>query len=112
MLLHQEFVRNAKKLGNKIAIKDKTTRRDVPYSRALIGALILNKKFRKYDEKYIGVMIPTSAGCALVSLGILMNGKIPVIINYSTGAEANAKYAQKKCGFKTIVPSKAHLEQN
>jgi len=111
MLLHQQFVRNAKKLGKKVAIIDKTTKRTVPYSRALIGALILQKKFKKIDEEYIGVMIPTSAGCALASLGILMNGKIPVMINYSTGAEANAKYAQKKCGFKTIVASKALLEK-
>lgn len=111
MLLHQQFVRNAKRLGNKIAIIDKTTKSKVPYTRALIGALILKKKFQKYDEKYIGVMIPTSAGCALTSLGILMCGKIPVMINYSTGAEANAKYAQQKCGFKTIIASRALLEK-
>lgn len=111
MLLHHQFVRNAKKLGDKIAIIDKTTKSEVPYARALIGALILNRKFQKYKDKYIGVMIPTSAGCALTSLGILMSGKIPVMINYSTGAEANAKYAQQKCGFKTIIASRALLEK-
>ena len=40
-----------------------------------------------------------------------MSGRIPVMINYSTGAEANAKYAQKKCKFKTIITSKALLEK-
>ena len=33
------------------------------------------------------------------------------MINYSTGAEANAKYAQSKCKFKTIITSKALLEK-
>jgi acyl-[acyl-carrier-protein]-phospholipid O-acyltransferase/long-chain-fatty-acid--[acyl-carrier-protein] ligase len=33
------------------------------------------------------------------------------MINYSTGAEGNAKYAQKKCKFKTIITSKALLEK-
>ncbi|MBT6007542.1 MAG: bifunctional acyl-ACP--phospholipid O-acyltransferase/long-chain-fatty-acid--ACP ligase, partial [Prolixibacteraceae bacterium] len=58
MLLHQQFVRMAKKHGPKLAIKDKTTNRDVTYSRALIGALILSSKFKKYDEGFIGIMIP------------------------------------------------------
>ncbi|MCK5137331.1 MAG: AMP-binding protein [Bacteroidales bacterium] len=111
MLLHQQFVKMAKKHSKKFAIKDKTTKSNVTYGRALIGALILSKKFKKYDEGYIGIMIPTSAGCALATVGALMSGKVPVMINYSTGAEQNAKYAQEKCNFKTIITSKALLEK-
>jgi acyl-[acyl-carrier-protein]-phospholipid O-acyltransferase / long-chain-fatty-acid--[acyl-carrier-protein] ligase len=111
MLLHQEFVRNAKRLSKKMAIKDKTTKSNVTYGRALIGALILAKKFKKYDEGYIGIMIPTSAGCALATVGALMSGRVPVMINYSTGAEKNAQYAKDKCNFKTIIASRALLEK-
>ena len=35
MLLHQQFVRNAKSHSKKFAIKDKTTKSDVTYGRAL-----------------------------------------------------------------------------
>jgi acyl-[acyl-carrier-protein]-phospholipid O-acyltransferase/long-chain-fatty-acid--[acyl-carrier-protein] ligase len=101
----------AKKHANKFAIIDKTTGKNVTYSRALIGTLILCSKFKKYDEGFIGIMIPTSAGCALATVGALMSGRIPVMINYSTGAEDNAKYAQKKCKFKTIITSRALLEK-
>ena len=101
----------AKKYAKKLAIIDRTTDKRVTYSRALIGALILSSKFKKYDEGFIGIMIPTSAGCALATVGALMSGRIPVMINYSTGAEGNAKYAQKKCKFKTIITSKALLEK-
>jgi len=111
MLLHQQFVRNAKKYSKKFAIIDKTTGKNVTYSRALIGALILCSKFKKYDKGFIGIMIPTSAGCALATVGALMSGRIPVMINYSTGAESNAKYAQNKCKFKTIITSKTLLEK-
>jgi acyl-[acyl-carrier-protein]-phospholipid O-acyltransferase/long-chain-fatty-acid--[acyl-carrier-protein] ligase len=111
MLLHQQFVRNAKKHPKKYAVKDKTTKSDATYSRALIGALILAKKFQKYEEGYIGIMIPTSAGCALATVGALMSGRVPVMINYSTGAEHNARYAQEKCKFKTIITSKALLDK-
>ncbi len=111
MLLHQEFVRNAKRYSKKFAIKDKTTKSDVTYGRALIGALILSKKFESYDKGYIGIMIPTSAGCALATVGALMSGRVPVMINYSTGAEQNCRFAQEKCNFKTIITSKALLDK-
>lgn len=111
MILHEEFVRIAKKFGKKTAIVDKTTGRNVPYARALIGALVLAKKFKRYQEGYIGVMIPTSAGSFLSCIGLLMAGKVPVMINYSTGAAENCEYAQDKIGFKTIVTSRALLEK-
>lgn len=101
----------AKRHAGKLAVIDKSTGKSVTYSRALIGALILSSKFKKYDEGFIGIMIPTSAGCALATVAALMSGRIPVMINYSTGAEVNARYAQKKCRFKTIITSKALLEK-
>jgi acyl-[acyl-carrier-protein]-phospholipid O-acyltransferase/long-chain-fatty-acid--[acyl-carrier-protein] ligase len=111
MLLHQQFVVIAKKYSSKLAIIDKTTEKNVPYARALIGALILSSKFKKYDSGFIGIMIPTSAGCALATVGALMSGRIPVMINYSTGAEDNVRYAQKKCKFRTVITSRALLEK-
>lgn len=111
MLLHQHFVRIAKGYGNKLAFIDRTSDRRITYSKALIVSLILAGKFKKYTKGFLGIMIPTSAGCALSILGTLMSGRTPVMINYSTGAANNAVYAQKKCNFKTIVTSKALLEK-
>lgn len=111
MLLHQEFVKTAKRLGKKLAINDRTTERKVSFSKALIGALLLSRKFKSFKDGYIGVMIPNSAGSFLTILGIIFAGKVPVMINYSTGAATNSEYAQKKCGFKTIITSRKLLEK-
>ncbi len=111
MILHHQFVKIAKKYNKKIAIVDRTRNSRVDYSKALIASLILTKKIKKYEENHIGLMIPTSAGCMLATLGTLMAGKIPVMINYSTGADQNCIYAQDKIGFKTILTSKALLEK-
>jgi acyl-[acyl-carrier-protein]-phospholipid O-acyltransferase/long-chain-fatty-acid--[acyl-carrier-protein] ligase len=111
MLLHHQFVVMAKKHAGKLAIIDKTTGKNVSYAKALIAAMILGSKFEKYDKGFIGIMIPTSAGCALATVGTLLSGRIPVMINYSTGAENNARFAQKKCRFTTIITSKALLEK-
>ena len=109
--LHHQFIEVAKKYGDKLAIRDLTTNKEIPYARALIATLLLSRVFRKLDKGFIGVMIPTSAGCILTNIGILMSGRTPVMINYSTGAEQNVKYAQKKCDFKTVITSKALLEK-
>jgi acyl-[acyl-carrier-protein]-phospholipid O-acyltransferase/long-chain-fatty-acid--[acyl-carrier-protein] ligase len=111
MQLHHEFIKTAKKHGKRLAIIDRTLGRRVPYARALIGALILEKKIKAYKDGFIGVMIPNSAGSILSILGIVCAGKVPVMINYSTGAAENSEYAQKKCGFKTIITSRALLEK-
>ncbi|MFA4922807.1 MAG: AMP-binding protein, partial [Ignavibacteriaceae bacterium] len=111
MLLHQQFVRVAKKHEKKLAIIDKTLNRKLTYKRALIGALMLAKKFEKYEPGFLGIMLPNSAGSVLSILGTLMSGRIPVMINYSTGAAMNSEFAQKKCAFRTIITSKALCEK-
>lgn len=110
-LLHQNFIQIAKKNSSKIAIKDKATGKDITYGRALIATLILSNKFKKFTDGFLGIMLPTSGGCALAVLATLMSGKTPVMINYSAGAENNVRFAQKKCNFKTVVTSKALLEK-
>jgi len=111
MLLHQVFIKTAKKYGDKMAIIDRTTERRLTYSRALIASLILKGKLAKYDSGFIGIMLPTSAGSVLAVIASLMSGRIPVMLNYSTGAERNAQFAQEKCDFTTIITSKALLEK-
>jgi acyl-[acyl-carrier-protein]-phospholipid O-acyltransferase/long-chain-fatty-acid--[acyl-carrier-protein] ligase len=111
VLLHHQFIDIAKQFSKKVAIHDFTTDKELTYSRSLIASLILSRFFAKLDKGFIGIMIPTSAGCILTKIAILMSGRTPVMINYSTGAEQNVKYAQKKCDFKTIITSKALLER-
>lgn len=109
MLLHHQFIDVAKKQKDKLAIHDHSTNKRITYSQALIGAILLTSIIKKMDRGFVGIMIPTSAGCILTKIAVLMSGRIPVMINYSTGAEKNAKYAQSKCDFKTIITSKALL---
>ncbi len=111
MLLHHRFIRTAKQFSNKVAIIDRTTGRRLTYSQTLIASLILADKFKRYQEGYIGVMLPTSAGAALSVLAALFSDRTPVMLNYSTGAEQNALFAQSKCNFDTIITSRQLLEK-
>ncbi len=103
MLLHERFVRVAKDRRDSLFIADGVTKRRITYRRGLIASLILSRKLRRFGPGCIGIMIPTSGACVLSILGALMSGRTPVMINYATGAAANARYAQERCGFSTIV---------
>ncbi|MGA1790044.1 MAG: AMP-binding protein [bacterium] len=110
-LLHHQFIKVAKKNGNKPAFIDCTSNKRISYSKALIASIILARRFMRFKEGFLGIMIPSSAGCGLSVIASLMSGRTPVMINYSTGAADNAEYAQKHCGFRSIVTSRALLER-
>ncbi|MFV1993679.1 MAG: AMP-binding protein [Acidiferrobacterales bacterium] len=111
MQLHLRFIETAKRHGNKLAFIDRSADKQVTYRQALIGSLLLWRHFKKLDERYIGILMPNSAGCGISVLAVLMAGKIPVMINYATGAEQNIKFARRKCGFKTVLTSGVFLEK-
>ena len=104
--LHYQFVRIAKQYGDKLAFIDRGLQRNFTYSRTLTASLILAAKLKTLDEPLVGVMLPTSAGAAIVLLALLMNGKTPVLLNYSTVVQANVEYARKKCDFYTVITAK------
>jgi acyl-[acyl-carrier-protein]-phospholipid O-acyltransferase/long-chain-fatty-acid--[acyl-carrier-protein] ligase len=109
--LHQRFIQSAKRFPNLIAVYDKATMTDYSYSKMLIASLILKEHIGRIKGKYIGVLLPTGVGAMLTILGTLMKGKIPVMINYATGAIENCRYAREKCQFKTIITSKKLLDK-
>ena len=111
MILHKKFIETAKRKKDVIAVYDEATKKEFTYEKMLIAALFLFPKFKKFNSEYVGIMIPTSLGAMLSTISTLMAGKIPVMINFSTGAVQNAKYAQEKCSFKTIITSKKLLEK-
>ena len=78
MQLHLQFIETAKRYSSKLAFIDRSADRRVTYRQALIGSLLLWRHFKKFDERYIGILMPNSAGCGISILAVLMAGKIPV----------------------------------
>lgn len=111
MRLHEQFVHTAKRFEKKLAVVDKATGQRVTYRSVLLRALILADKLKGESEGFVGVMVPTSAGCLYATLAVLMSGRTPVMINYSTGAAENCRDAQRRLAFRTILTSRALLER-
>ena len=111
MLLHHAFIDTAKRRSAQLAIRDTFRKTDLSYQRLLIACLMFARRLRKLEDGYVGIMLPTSAGAIIAVIASLMAGKVPVMINYSTGAEANIRFAQRKCHFKQVVTAHTVLEK-
>jgi len=111
MQLQEKFLYTAKESKKKVAVIDKTLNKEYTYDKLLIASLIFKNIIKKYPEKYIGIMIPTSTAAFISIIATLMADKIPVMINYATLASQNCMYAQDKIGFSTILTSRKLLEK-
>ncbi|NQV69099.1 MAG: AMP-binding protein [Pseudohongiella sp.] len=110
-MLQHRFIDSARKHPDKMAFIDRSTGRDVTYSRALLASLLLARRFKKLERGRIGIMLPTSSGAALSITGAIIAGLTPVMINYSTGAEKNCNYARQQCDFRVIITTRVLLEK-
>lgn len=111
MLLHKEFIDTAKRRGSHLAIKDTARNTELSYQKLLIACLMFSKRLKKLEDDFVGIMLPTSAGAVIAVIATLLAGKVPVMINYSTGAETNIRFARRKCRFKSVLTSRIVLEK-
>jgi acyl-[acyl-carrier-protein]-phospholipid O-acyltransferase/long-chain-fatty-acid--[acyl-carrier-protein] ligase len=58
----------------------------------------------------VGILLPPSAAGALVNFAALIEGKIPVNLNYTLSSEGLASCA-RQCAIRTVITSRAFLEK-
>lgn len=109
--LHQGFVQTATRLRRKPALIDRTLGSTLSYETLLIVSLGLSRRVAAHGDGRIGILLPTGAAAAMGILATQFAGKVPVLINYATGATENSRFAQEKCGFTPILTSRRLLEK-
>ncbi len=110
-MLHWRFLKMAKRHWFSFAIAD-STGKELTYGQTLIGSLLLSQWIRKQygTEQRIGILLPASVAGALANIAVLLAGKIPVNLNFTTGHEALAATLQQ-CTIRTILTSKLFLRK-
>lgn len=85
-------------------------RSPITYGRLVTGSLILGRKLAQCAAKgdAVGLLLPNSAGGVLSFLGLQAFGRVPAMLNYSTGA-ANMTTALQAAGIVTIVTSRRFI---
>ncbi|MEA2907703.1 MAG: acyl-[acyl-carrier-protein]-phospholipid O-acyltransferase [Alphaproteobacteria bacterium] len=95
----------------RIAIEDPVTGA-MTYKRMLTAASILGSKLMPLaaEGRPVGVMLPNANGTVLTVLGLMSAGRVPAMINFTSGA-ANILAACKAAELKCIVTSRSFVEK-
>jgi acyl-[acyl-carrier-protein]-phospholipid O-acyltransferase / long-chain-fatty-acid--[acyl-carrier-protein] ligase len=82
------------------------------HKKMILGAQVLGPKLATYGNigDAIGVMLPNSAGVAVVFLALSGMGRVPAMINFTAGA-ANIKAACRAAQVATILSSRAFIDK-
>jgi acyl-[acyl-carrier-protein]-phospholipid O-acyltransferase/long-chain-fatty-acid--[acyl-carrier-protein] ligase len=88
-------------LGNKLT-----------YRKLLLGAQVLSRKLEHGTMvgENIGVMLPNSAGVAVVFMALQSIGRVPAMLNFSAGP-VNVLAAMKAAQVTTVLTSRAFIEK-
>ena len=107
------ILETARQFPGVVALED-VTHRKLTYRRLLAGADALAGQWRRQwpggGLARVGVLLPTSLAMPLTLLSLWEAGKIPAILNFSTGAATMLACAQL-AGIKQIITSKLFLER-
>lgn len=109
--LTKQFTQTARRHWRQQAMTD-STGRTLNYGETLAASWLLARKIKRQHagEQMVGVMLPCSTAAGIVNLGIVLAGKVPVNLNFTTSREAMDS-AVSQCGIKTIYTSEKFLEK-
>jgi acyl-[acyl-carrier-protein]-phospholipid O-acyltransferase / long-chain-fatty-acid--[acyl-carrier-protein] ligase len=104
------FVKTARRYPFRLAMADTNTR--LRFGTALTRAVFLARRLAPMwkGQEMVGILLPPSAAGALVNFAALLDGKIPVNLNYTLSTEGIASCV-RQCSIETVVTSKAFLER-
>jgi long-chain-fatty-acid--[acyl-carrier-protein] ligase len=81
------------------------------YERLLVGALTLARRFAALPEANIGLLLPASVACDAAFLGLHLAGKLPVLLNWTTGP-ANLAHAARLTGLSHVLTSRPFIDRS
>jgi acyl-[acyl-carrier-protein]-phospholipid O-acyltransferase/long-chain-fatty-acid--[acyl-carrier-protein] ligase len=86
-------------------------RKPTSYDRIIMGSFILGRRMAKLtpNQKYVGVLLPNAIGPLLTLFGLEAFGRVPAMLNFSTGA-INMSAACTAANVTTIVSSRKFIE--
>ncbi len=109
--LDRAFVRTARQRPWRFFMADGKTPK-VSFGSALNKTVYIARRLRQQvgEQPVVGVLLPPSVGGALTNYALMLMGRVPVNLNYTTSNETIANCAQQ-CGLDLVITSKAFIER-
>jgi long-chain-fatty-acid--[acyl-carrier-protein] ligase len=80
------------------------------HERLLVGALLMARRFANLPAPNVGVLLPSSVACDVALMGLYLAGKLPVVLNWTTGP-ANLEHAARIMSLTHVVTSRAFVDR-
>ena len=105
--LDRAFVRTARQRPWQFFMADGKTPK-VSFGSALIKTVFIARRLRRQigEQPMVGLLLPPSVGGALTNYALMLMGRVPVNLNYTSSNEVIASCAQQ-CGIDVVITSKA-----
>ena len=99
------------RFGDKEILEDQD-RKPLTYTGLIRAAFVLGRKIANMTEpgERVGVLLPSSAGVCVTFYGLHAFGRVPVMLNFTSGAR-NVKAAIKAAGVKKVLSAKRFVDQ-
>ncbi len=78
--------------------------------RTLIFRRLLLRKVLADDERFVGLLIPPSAGGVLANAAVTISGRVSVNLNYTVTSET-LNYCIAECGIRHVLTSRRFMER-
>ncbi len=82
----------------------------VTYERLVVGAWAMSTRFAAIEAPNVGLLLPASVACDLAFVALQFAGKLPAVLNWTTGP-GNLAHAAKLMGLTHVVTSKAFVDR-
>ena len=82
----------------------------ISYRRLLVATRLLAALVERLPDKNIGVLLPASVGADITFFGLHLAGKLPVMLNWTTGP-ANLAHALQTLAVRHVVTSRKLLDR-
>ena len=105
----EAFVARALACSREMATADATSGA-LTYRRLLVGARLLAKRFGPMPGDAVGVLLPASVAADVVYFGLHLAGKLPVMLNWTTGP-ANLAHAVSMLGIRRVITSRRLIDR-
>jgi long-chain-fatty-acid--[acyl-carrier-protein] ligase len=107
--LGEAFVRRALAHPDDVVVADDLAG-VLTYRRLLVGVLTLARRFRDLPGSHVGLLLPASVACDTALLALNWAGKVPVMLNWTTGPGGLA-HAARTMGPTHVVTSHQFLDR-
>jgi acyl-[acyl-carrier-protein]-phospholipid O-acyltransferase/long-chain-fatty-acid--[acyl-carrier-protein] ligase len=113
MVLPRQFLRACRRAGRRRKVAD-TTGVEMTGNQLLLRTLVVRRMLRREilapDERFVGLLLPPSAGALLANAALAIDHRVPVNLNYTVSSQVmNECIAQ--CGIRHVLTTRRLIER-